>query len=183
MKSYLITDPKYYGNSSSTLEHSLEKILEKNKPEYICFRDKSSINYQELAQIFIKTCKKYDIKNILLNQEYLLAYKLNAHGVHLTSQQFSKIQEVKELGLYVIISCHNEEDIKLAILHKADAISFSPIFDTPNKAKAKGIEELIRICNTYEIKIFALGGIIEAKHLKEINKSKAYGFASIRYFL
>jgi len=183
VKSYLITDPKYYKETKEIFKKNLLNVLSKHKPDFICFRDKTSKDYENLAKTFITVCKASEITNILLNQEYLLAHKLNASGVHLTSKQFKKIKEAKKLGLYVIISCHNEEDIKQAILHKADAISFSPIFDTPNKGEAKGIEELMRICNTYEIKVFALGGIIEAKHLKEINKSKAYGFASIRYFL
>lgn len=183
MKSYLITDPHYYKETKDVFEKNLLDVLSKNKPDFICFRDKTNNDYENLAKTFINICKTSNIKNILLNQEYLLAHKLKANGVHLTSQQFDKIKEAKELALYVIISCHNEEDIKKAILNKADAVSFSPIFDTPNKGKNKGIEELIRICNTYEIKVFALGGIITKAHLKEIKKSKAYGFASIRYFL
>jgi thiamine-phosphate pyrophosphorylase len=33
------------------------------------------------------------------------------------------------------------------------------------------------------LKIFALGGIIQNEQIKEIEKTKAYGFASIRYFI
>ncbi|PHR71818.1 MAG: thiamine phosphate synthase [Arcobacter sp.] len=183
MKSYLITDPLYYGNTRNKLLEILNHTLRVNKPNYVCFRDKSSKNYEELAKIFVDTCKNNKTENILLNQEYLLAHKLEAHGVHLTSKQFNHIKEAKALNLFVIISCHTEEDIKKAIILKADAVSYSPIFDTPNKGKNKGIEELIRICNTYEIKVFALGGIITKEHLQEIKKSKAYGFASIRYFI
>ena len=33
------------------------------------------------------------------------------------------------------------------------------------------------------LKIFALGGIIQNEQIKEIEKTKAYGFESIRYFI
>ena len=105
-------------------------------------------------------------------------------GVHLTSTQFEDIKNAKELGLFVIISCHTFDDIKNAKENFADAVTFSPIFETPNKGAPKGIEILNEAVNKFEdIKIFALGGIIDENQVKQISKTKAYGFASIRYFV
>ncbi|MDY0117717.1 MAG: thiamine phosphate synthase, partial [Sulfurimonadaceae bacterium] len=64
----------------------------------------------------------------------------------------------------------------------ADAITYSPIFETPNKGEPKGIEALQHVIKKYPIKIFALGGIVESSHVIDVEKSGAYGFASIRYF-
>ena len=125
-----------------------------------------------------------NIKKILLNGNYLIANKLKATGVHLTSTQFDDISKAKELGLYVIISCHTFEDIEKALENQADAVTYSPIFETPNKGTPKGIEALKEVVDKYpNINIIALGGIINDEQIKEMSKTKAYGIASIRYFV
>jgi len=184
MIKYLITDPKYYTNDEKKFEEILINVLNKHQIEIACFRDKESSNFEELAKIFIKICKEKNIKKILLNGDYLLAHKLNATGVHLTSTQFDDILKAKKLGLYVIISCHTLEEIQKAIEYHADAITYSPIFETPNKGIPKGIESLNKAVDKYsDIDIIALGGIINEKQIEQISKTKAYGFASIRYFV
>ena len=184
MIKYLITDPKYYTNDKKKFKKILINVLNKQQIDIACFRDKESSNFQEIAKIFIKICKEKDIKKILLNGDYLLAHKLNASGVHLTSTQFDDISKAKELGLYVIISCHTFEDIEKAIINQADAITYSPIFETPNKGTPKGIEILKEVVDKFpNINIIALGGIINAEQIEQISKTKAYGIASIRYFV
>lgn len=184
MIKYLITDPKYYTNDEKKFEEILINVLDKQQIDIACFRDKESENFQDLAKIFIKICKEKNIKKILLNGDYLLAHKLNASGIHLTSTQFNDISKAKELGLYVIISCHTFEDIEKAINNQADAVTYSPIFETPNKGISKGIEALEEVINKYpNINIIALGGIINAEQIEQISKINAYGIASIRYFV
>ena len=184
MIKYLITDPKYYTNDKKKFEEILINILDKQKVDIACFRDKESSNFEELAKVFIEICKKKNVKNILINGNFLLAKKLHATGVHLTSLQFDKIQTVKELGLYVIISCHTFEDIGKALENKANVVTFSPIFHSPNKGEPKGIAILKEAVNTFKnIDIIALGGIINENQINQISETKAYGFASIRYFV
>lgn len=184
MLKYLITDPKYYTNDKKKFKKILINVLNKQQIDIACFRDKESSNFQEIAKIFIKICKEKDIKKILLNGDYLLAHELNASGVHLTSTQFDNISKAKKLGLYVIISCHTFEDIQKAINNQADAITYSPIFETPNKGTPKGIEILKEVVDKFpNINIIALGGIINAEQIEQISKTKAYGIASIRYFV
>jgi thiamine-phosphate pyrophosphorylase len=179
---YLITDPTYYTNNKTTFKEKLVSVLNNNRVDIACFRDKISPNYEELANIFISTCKKFNIKQIILNENLDLAIKLNC-GIHLTSKQFDKIKIAKEANLYTIISCHNEEDIKKAIQEKADAITYSPIFPTPNKGESKGVKVLKDIQKKYNIKIIALGGIINDLQIKQIQDCQVHGFASIRYFV
>lgn len=184
MIKYLITDPKYYTNDEKEFKKILINVLNKQEIDITCFRDKKSSNFQDLAKIFIEICKEKNIKKILLNGDYLLAYELNASGVHLTSTQFDDILKAKELGLYVIISCHTFEDIQKAIDYRADTVTYSPIFETPNKGVPKGIEALKEVVDKYpDINIIALGGIINDEQIKQISKTKAYGIASIRYFV
>jgi len=179
---YLITDPKYYTTNKTTFRNTLEKVFSSKKVTMACFRDKESPNYEELATIFIDVCKKYNIKKIVLNENLQLAKKFNC-AIHLTSMQFDKIKEAKKSRLFTIISCHNKEEIEKAISNGADAITYSPIFNTPNKGEAKGIEKLASINKTYPIDIIALGGIINESQIEEIKSCDTYGFASIRYFI
>lgn len=182
--SYLITDPKYYSNDKITFENNLKNVLKSKKIDIACFRDKESKNFEELASIFVKTCKEFNIDKILINGNYKLAKKLNATGVHLTSQQFDKIKKAKELDLYVIISCHNYKDIENAQQAHSNAITYSPIFSTPDKGEAKGISKFREAVRIYEdLDIIALGGVIDDSQIEQISKTRAYGFASIRYFI
>lgn len=182
--SYLITDPKYYSNDAIVFEENLRKALNENKVDIVCFRDKTSKNFKELAKIFVAVCKELNIEKILINENYKLAKKLNATGVHLTSQQFEKIKKAKELDLYTIISCHNYTEIEKAQNLFVNAITYSPIFLSPNKGEPKGVDKLKEATSIYEdMDIIALGGIIDDKQVDKISKTKAYGFASIRYFV
>lgn len=184
LKKYLITDPKHYSNNSDLFRKNLIKVLKNNEVDIVCFRDKESKNYEELAKIFVEVCKDFNIEKILLNSNYKLAKELGANGVHLTSNQFEKIKEAKRLGLYVIISCHTFSEIEKAQNAYVNAVTFSPIFDTPNKGEPKGITSLKEAISLYEdMDIIALGGIVKKEQIELISKTKAYGFASIRYFI
>jgi thiamine-phosphate pyrophosphorylase len=184
LKSYLITDPKHYSNNEQLFKKNLTKALKNKKVNMACFRDKESSNFESLAKIFIEVCNEFNIKRILINSDYELAKKLGATGVHLNSTQFDKIKEAKNLGLYVIISCHTFNEIEKAQNSYVNAVTYSPIFHSPNKGEAKGITSLKQAISLYEdINIIALGGILSQEELKQIENAKAYGFASIRYFI
>ena len=183
LKSYCITDPNYYTNDIKIFEDRLNNTLLKNNIDMICLRDKNSSNIEELSKIFIKICKKYNIKDILINTHLNLAVKHNYQAINLNSNQFDKIKEAKKNNLKTIISCHNKEDIKKAISLKANMVTYSPIFNTPNKSNIKGIKNLDKITKEFNIKIIALGGITTQNHINDIKTTSSYGFASIRYFI
>lgn len=182
--SYLITDPEYYSSHPEVFEKNLKKVLSTKKVNMACFRDKTSENYEELASIFINVCKEFNIEKILLNQKIKLAKKLGATGVHLTSKQFEKIKKAKDLDLFTVISCHTYEEIEKAQESYVNAVTYSPIFQTPNKGEPKGIEKFRQAVRVYEdMDIIALGGIVSQEEVNKISTTRAYGFASIRYFI
>ena len=171
MKKYLITaKPSYFQ-------------LRKYMPDFALYRDKESKDYILHAEEFIQMCKQMKRLKSFLHRDYLLAYTLNAVGVHLTSMQFDDIRKAKELGLEVIISTHTYEEVLKAEDLGADYVTYSPIFHSPHKGEPKGLEDLKELVQKADIKIFALGGIIDEQQIKLIEETKAYGFASIRYFL
>jgi thiamine-phosphate pyrophosphorylase len=183
VKTYLITDPSYYGSSADSLESSLEAVFSKNIPDFILYRDKSTSEYPQRASRFLHVCRRYTIGNVLLHGDYHLASSLGADGVHLTSMQFEEIVEAKKLGLYVVISTHTHEEAFKAQELGADAITYSPIFYTPEKGEPKGLEDLKEIVDKIRVPIFALGGITTQEQIKAVEECGAYGFASIRYFI
>lgn len=166
---YLISDPNCHYKSF-------------DGADFVCYRDKSAVNFEEKAIAFIKKAKQDGIEDIFLSEDYLLAQKLGARGVHLTSKQFVFIGEAKRCGLKVIISTHTQAEIEEAIRKKVDYITYSPIFETPNKGTPKGVEDLKKMVLRYNIPIIALGGIISEKEISKVKEAGVYGFASIRYF-
>jgi thiamine-phosphate pyrophosphorylase len=182
LKKYLITDPEYFGRDKNSFENTLEKV---ENFDYILFRDKKSVNYKKSARIFTDILKRKGIKKYLTHGDIFLAKELGAFGVHLTSMQFEEIEVSKKNSLFTIISCHTFEDIEKASNLGADAVTYSPIFHSPNKGTPKGVEDLGKAVEKFpEIKIFALGGVISEKEVSKLGKIEGlYGFSSIRFFL
>ena len=178
MVKYCITDPSFY-NSYDTFQAYLQSIFKYKKPDFIAYRDKVNRDKEKYIEKFLEICKYYKIKKTFLNS----AIDERFYGVHLNSTQFDMIKEAKKGNLFVIISTHNFEEIEKAQKLGADAVTFSPIFYTPNKGKPKGLEELKKAVKTFpNIKIIALGGIVSDEQVIQIKDSGCFGFASIRYF-
>jgi len=175
MIKYAITDPSFFNPFSP---QPYFKNLDAN---FVLFRDKKSLDYKKNAQAFMQNAKEYPFKKIL-HQNYTLAKELQANGVHLTSTQFNDILAAKSLGLFTIISTHSLKEVLKAQTLGADAVTFSPIFDTPNKGEPKGIKELAKVVQNSQIKVIALGGIITKEHITLLQEANPWGFASIRYF-
>lgn len=155
MKSYLITDPTFYGHTPEALESALDVIYSHTLPDFALFRDKQTIHYRELAEKFISISRIYTISRILLHGDYALAHELKADGVHLTSSQFDAVAEAKKLGLYVIISTLTRRSAQSTRI-RCRCHHLQPDFPSPNKGEPKGLEDLKEIVAKIEIPIFAL---------------------------
>lgn len=182
MQKYLITSEEFYSSTPSLFRLKLHSQIKKHKPSYALYRDKTNQNYKELAAVFADVCKEHDGLKCFVHQDAELANRLGVSGVHLTSTQFEEIKEAKEMGLLVIISTHTKEEVLRAEELGADAVTYSPVFESPGKGEPKGVQDLKDLLDICKIKVFALGGIVTKDHVKMIEQSKAYGFASIRYF-
>lgn len=182
MYKYLITSKDFYTCDVEKFCKILANQIEKHQPTHALFRDKENESYGEQAAYFARVCAGYENLKSFIHQDINLAKKLNTTGVHLTSMQFDEIAKAKKMGLEVIISTHTNEEVLQAQVLGADAVTYSPIFVSPDKGEPKGIEELRKIVDESNIRIFALGGIVEKSHVDIIEQTKAYGFASIRYF-
>ena len=182
LKKYLITSREFYTDTPAVFRKVLHQQFVKHLPDYALYRDKSNPNYATQAEHFVEVCAQFEDIKAIIHSDISLAKKLYAYGVHLTSKEFAKIEEAKELGLHVVVSTHSHQEVLEAERLGADYVTYSPIFATPNKGEPKGIEDLEKLLTQSSIKIFALGGIIQEQEVELVAKTKAYGFASIRYF-
>lgn len=180
---YAITDPIYYTQETLTFTLKLENVLLDNRVDFICYRDKENNNYETMAEIFIKEVARFSHTKALLHSKVDLAHSLGAYGVHLPSSSFSEIAKAKAFGLYVVVSTHSEEEALHAQKLGADVVTFSPIYTTPNKGNPRGLDALKQIVDKITINVVALGGITTQKQLQDVEKTGAFGFASIRYFI
>lgn len=182
MISYLITDPKYYGQNPCEFTKKFTLHVNNKKPTFALLRHNDKQNYEEIANVFVPLAKNFKI-NSFIHTDVNLALKLNAYGVHLPFCHIDKLQKAKQNNLFTIISTHSLNEAIIAQENGANAITFSPIFFTPNKAKPVGLEKLKEIIDKIQINCFSLGGIITPLHVKQCLEVNPYGFASIRYFI
>jgi len=176
MIAYAITDPKTL--DFTTLQRDIDYFSK--RASMIVYRDKASKIYEKNAIHFLSKAKNFD--KVLLHSDYLLAKKLGADGVHLQSTQFEDIAKAKDLNLFVVISTHTQEEVKKAEISGANMVTFSPVFSTPNKGLAVGLESLKRVVDSVTIPVIALGGILIQGQIDACMGVGAKGFASIRYF-
>lgn len=179
---YAITDPAYYGRSPKSLEKNLKKVLAQGGIDRICLRDKTTDDYETLARTFLSLKPHYPHVAFYLHGFVELALDLGADGLHLPSHRLEEITAAAKAGLAVTASTHTLEEASAAQRAGAEAITFSPIFDTPGKGPAVGLEKLKEIRDKISIKIIALGGIVTPEQIDAVCRAGADGFASIRYF-
>ncbi len=109
-----------------------------------------------------KICKKFNVK-FLINDDPILAKKLNADGCHLGQKDMSIVRARKIIGNKIIgITCHNSIKLaKIAIKDKASYIAFGAFFSsktkkTKYKATTKTLNKVKKITKT---PLVAIGGI------------------------
>jgi len=149
----------------------LSKILKSKKVSFFQLRLKQNSLKKKIhiAKKIKIICKKYQVK-FLINDDPLLAKKVNADGCHL-GQKDMKIQKARKLLKKKIIgiTCHNSLSLaKLAVKEKADYIAFGAFNSSKTKkVKYKAniglIKKLKKISN---ITVIAIGGINDSNYKK-----------------
>jgi len=110
---------------------------------------------------------------ILVNSRADVALATGADGVHLPADA---PQETLP-GLIVARSCHTLQEVKNA---RADLITFGPIFESPGKGPALGLDALRTACQ-FGKPVFALGGV-NWENAGSCIQAGATGIAGIRLF-
>ena len=187
-KTYLITD----GNAvDSNFPESSRRLTElsqsavQNGISYIQIREKN-LNAANLFQLTnsIANVVQGSSTRLLVNDRADVAVAAGADGVHLTSKSISVADIRSAFGdrLIVFASTHSESDIQRVVEQGADAVVLGPVFDSPGKGKAIGLDLLRRACARLSpFEIIALGGIDES-NCEIVLDAGASGFAGIRAF-
>ena len=172
-----IEDDEFYTN--------LLLVLKSGKVSYFQLRlKKESIKNKLILGKKIRTiCKKYKVK-FLVNDDPMIAKKLNADGCHLGQSDMSIVKARKLLKNKIIgVTCHNS--IKLAkkgISDGADYLAFGAFYSTQTK-KVKyraNLRILKSIKKITTLPVVAIGGI-KLNNYKKLLLNKANFLAISSY--
>ncbi len=156
--------------------NELDLVLSTKKVSFFQLRLKGKIkNKISIGKKIRKICNKYKVK-FLLNDDPVLAKKINADGCHLGQEDTNIIKAKKILKNKIIgITCHNSVKLaKIAINNKADYLAFGSFFTTQTKkVKHKANIKILRIIKKItNIPIVAIGGI-NSKNYRKLLLNKA----------
>lgn len=120
---------------------------------------------------------------LLVNDRADVALAAKADGVHLTENSISAeiIRHDFPSDFIIGVSTHSIETAEKARSQKADFITFSPVFASPDKGEPQGLEKLSEVCDKLKpFPVIALGGLDETNY-KSVLENGASGFAAIRF--
>ena len=157
----------------------LDKVLSHKNVSFFQLRLKN-IKSNKLYKIISKIKKitlKYKVK-LIINDDFLLAKKINADGCHMGQHDGSfKVARNKLKNKILGITCHNSKTFaKNAVKNKADYLAFGSFFISKLKPKAKKANLNILKWAKKNIKkpIVVIGGINNLNYKKLINSGAKY---------
>ena len=165
---YLISPNKI---TNDNFYDDLRKIFKSKKISFFQLRLKNTPNKKKIliGKKIKKICKKYNV-NFLINDNPILAKKLNADGCHLGQKDMKinfarKILKKKIIG----VTCHNSIKLaKNAIKNNADYLAFGAFYASKTKkirykAKTNILHSIKKIS---KIPTVAIGGINSSNYKK-----------------
>jgi thiamine-phosphate pyrophosphorylase len=175
---YYITDRK---SCPGEVTESIRRNVQ-NGVEYIQIREKD-LTARELFSLTIHavTIARGTATRILVNDRADVALAAGAHGVHLRSDSIEPavLRQVLPKCFLIAVSCHTEDDLRRT--EGADFAVFGPVFASPGKGPATGVEALGRAVVVSPVRVFALGGITW-ENAPLCLEAGAAGIAAIRLF-
>tara|TARA_B100001248_G_scaffold258882_1_gene243924 strand:- start:2232 stop:2849 length:618 start_codon:yes stop_codon:yes gene_type:complete len=171
---YLISPNKIVSKSFYNI---LNLVLKTNKVKFFQLRLKKQRIEKKImiAKKVLKICKRNKVK-FIINDDPLLALKVNADGCHL-GQKDMAINEAKKIlkNKIIGVTCHNSIKLaKKALLNGANYIALGSFYKTKTKKviyKAN-TSTLNKIKKSLKIPVVAVGGINE-KNYKYLLLNKA----------
>ena len=171
---YLISPNKITDKSFYT---DLSLVLSSEKISFFQLRLKKEKNSNKLiiGKKIQKICKKYRVK-FLINDDPLLAKKLNADGCHLGQKDMDLIKARKILKNKIIgVTCHNSINLaRSAIRDGADYLAFGGFYSSKTKiVKYKASLTILRsVKKITSLPVVAIGGI-KLNNYKKLLLNKA----------
>ena len=162
----------------------LSNVLKSNKVKFFQLRLKNTPFKKKLiiGKKIKKICNKYKTK-FIINDDVLLAKKLNSDGCHLGQKDMNIFEARKLIGRKIIgITCHNSIKLaNIAVKNKAAYITFGAFYSSKTKKiKYKApIQILEKARKIIKIPIVAIGGINSSNYKKLLlNKANFLAISS-----
>ena len=175
-----ITDRRALGGSTEALLENVA-LQSRNGVDWIQIREKD-LEARELAALVKAAVRAVrESTKIFVNGRVDVALAAGADGVHLPgdSVETPEWRRIVPAGFLIGVSCHSL--LNLTAAQTADYAFFSPIFSTPGKGPAKGLDALREACQLSQIPVLALGGVTE-DNAEHCVAAGATGVAAIRMF-
>ncbi len=179
MSVLLVTDPRW------SVEHTAHVIREAGRvlgsDLSVQYRDKVSGLSVETARHYLRAACEHG-SPFFVNGDPELADRLGA-GCHVSGGD--SVRRVRRLlpEAFLTAATHSEEDVRRARDEGADGVLVSPIFDTPGKGAARGLQALRAARHLAPaLRIVALGGVDEER-AASCRHAGADGVAVIRALL
>ncbi len=172
---YLISPSKIKKNFYS----DLDKVLSHKNVKFFQLRLKNIKfnDYLKIAKKIKKITSKHNVK-FIINDNFILAYKIKADGCHMGQNDGTfKIARKKLKSRILGITCHNSKILaKNAVEEKADYIAFGSFFRSKLKPGAKNAKLTTLRWAKKNIKkpIIAIGGINNFNYKKLIFAGAKY---------
>jgi len=191
----LVTDPRYELARACTVVRAAAATLGGERV-LVQLRDKQADDASLLASAQELRRATRDVgAHLVINGPLEVAARAAADGIHVpgggpASELVSTCAAARELlgtSAIVTAAAHDDDDVRAAVLAGASAVLVSPIFATPGKGPARGLEAL-RQARAHVVdaarhgagvRIFALGGVTAANAAACI-EAGADGVAAIR---
>ena len=155
----------------------LDQVLSQRKVSFFQLRLKKETNKNKISigKKIKKICKKYKVK-FLINDDPILAKKLNADGCHLGQKDMDIKKARKILKNKIIgITCHNSINLaERAIKDGANYLAFGAFYSSlTKKTKYKASLKILNLAKKItNIPIVAIGGI-KLSNYKKLLLNKA----------
>ncbi|SHF49775.1 8-oxo-dGTP diphosphatase [Modicisalibacter ilicicola DSM 19980] len=139
--------------------------------------------YLERAEKSLALCRDYGAR-LLLNADPGLLDKVDAHGVHLTSERLMTLERRPVAqGKWLSASTHDRVQLEQATRIGCDFVTLSPLRTTPTHPEAAplGWHDFQQLVEYAGMPVYALGGMTR----EDANRARAVGaqgIASIRCF-
>jgi thiamine-phosphate pyrophosphorylase len=170
---YLISPTKIY----KSFYQDLTKVFQQKKVSFFQLRLKKETFKKKIiiGKKIKEICKKFNVK-FLVNDDALIAKRLNADGCHLGQKDMNILKARKLIGNKIIgVTCHNSIKLtKIAVKNKADYIAIGAFnHSKTKKIKYKAsINLLKKVIKITKKPVVAIGGI-NSDNYKKLLLNKA----------
>ncbi len=179
MIAYAISDP-----STLRFDHRFHQDLRRfsERADWLLYRDKETLRYRDRAVELFRALSPFPSLRLLIHDDWRLARELGAGGVHFSARGVGGLEAAKKAGLFTLASTHSIDEAEELARRGVDAVTLSPVFPSPGKGTPLGVKLLAEAVKRLPVPVIALGGIVDEERIAAVERSGAYGYASIRLF-